>query len=109
MVGSASGYLVALRYCTEKILFKKDLKRNSKLFVSFLFSLYLLDKYFFAVLLVIVSSCPAGEFTCTSGECLSAQLVCDFKKDCKDGSDEEFCGMLAFLNNHNLIFPTSVS
>ncbi|XP_068593728.1 MAM and LDL-receptor class A domain-containing protein 1 isoform X2 [Cebidichthys violaceus] len=49
-----------------------------------------------SVLLVIVSSCPDGDFNCTSGECLPAGLVCDFKTDCKDGSDEEFCGSCAF-------------
>ncbi|XP_074507832.1 MAM and LDL-receptor class A domain-containing protein 1 [Sebastes fasciatus] len=49
-----------------------------------------------SVLLVIVSSCPDGGFNCTSGECLPAGLVCDFKKDCKDGSDEELCGSCDF-------------
>lgn len=102
MVGSASAYLDVLRCCTEKILYIKISK-------GFFFMLHFLNKHFFAVLLVIGSSCPEGEFTCTSGECLSAQLVCDFKKDCKDGSDEEFCGMLSFLICHNFIFPTSVS
>lgn len=48
------------------------------------------------VLLAIVSCCPDGNFSCTSGECLPAGLVCDFKKDCKDGSDEEFCGKFVF-------------
>ncbi|XP_069014100.1 apical endosomal glycoprotein [Embiotoca jacksoni] len=43
-------------------------------------------------LAVIVSSTPDGQFNCTSGESLPAGLVCDFKKDCKDGSDEMFCG-----------------
>lgn len=38
------------------------------------------------------SSCPDGLFKCMSGECLSSELVCDFKKDCKDGSDELYCG-----------------
>ncbi|XP_071348966.1 MAM and LDL-receptor class A domain-containing protein 2 isoform X2 [Trachinotus anak] len=35
-------------------------------------------------------------FPCKSGECLPAQLVCDFKEDCIDGSDEEFCGSCDF-------------
>nr|XP_033506790.1 MAM and LDL-receptor class A domain-containing protein 1 [Epinephelus lanceolatus] len=48
------------------------------------------------VLLVIVASCPDGGFNCTSGECLPAGVVCDFKKDCEDGSDEEFCGSCEF-------------
>ncbi|XP_032387659.1 MAM and LDL-receptor class A domain-containing protein 1 [Etheostoma spectabile] len=52
--------------------------------------------FLLSVLLVIVSSCPDGGFNCTSGECLLAELVCDFKKDCKDGSDEEFCGSCDF-------------
>ncbi|XP_044077011.1 MAM and LDL-receptor class A domain-containing protein 1 isoform X2 [Siniperca chuatsi] len=47
-----------------------------------------------SVLLVIVSS--DGEFNCTSGEHLPAGRVCDFKKDCEDGSDEEFCGSCDF-------------
>ncbi|XP_053293903.1 apical endosomal glycoprotein [Pleuronectes platessa] len=46
--------------------------------------------------LVSVSSCPDGDFDCTSGECLPPELVCDFKEDCKDGSDEEFCGSCDF-------------
>ncbi|XP_063741755.1 MAM and LDL-receptor class A domain-containing protein 1-like [Eleginops maclovinus] len=47
-------------------------------------------------LLVVVSSCPDGRFNCTSGECLPARLVCNFEKDCEDGSDEEFCGSCDF-------------
>ncbi|KAM6919232.1 apical endosomal glycoprotein-like [Xenentodon cancila] len=49
-----------------------------------------------SVLLVIAPSCPDGTFTCTSGEYLPAQVICDFKRDCKDGSDEEFCGSCDF-------------
>ncbi|KAK5889270.1 hypothetical protein CesoFtcFv8_015287 [Champsocephalus esox] len=49
-----------------------------------------------SVLLVVVSSCPDGGFNCTSGECLPARLVCNFKKDCEDGSDELFCGSCDF-------------
>ncbi|KAF7668436.1 hypothetical protein LDENG_00014610 [Lucifuga dentata] len=49
-----------------------------------------------SALLVIVSSCPNGEFHCSSGECLPAGVNCDFKTDCKDGSDEEFCGSCDF-------------
>ncbi|XP_058498690.1 MAM and LDL-receptor class A domain-containing protein 2 isoform X1 [Solea solea] len=45
----------------------------------------------FKVLLVTVSACVDGEFKCTSGECLSTQVVGDFKRDCKDGSGEELC------------------
>ncbi|KAI3374795.1 hypothetical protein L3Q82_021349, partial [Scortum barcoo] len=51
------------------------------------------------VLLVTASSCPDGGFNCTSGECVPAELLCDFKEDCKDGSDEEFCGMLTLQEN----------
>ncbi|XP_069366962.1 MAM and LDL-receptor class A domain-containing protein 2 [Paralichthys olivaceus] len=49
-----------------------------------------------SVLLVSVCSCPDGEFLCTSGVCLPQELTCDFKEDCKEGSDEEFCGSCDF-------------
>lgn len=89
-------WLVLLRVLW--MLYREEVFKR-KIFAAFLLviSSY---KHFFAVCLVIVSSCPDGEFTCTSGDCLSNKLVCDFKVDCKDGSDEEFCGMLSFLIRH---------
>lgn len=63
----------------------------------------------FIVLLVIVSSCTDGEFSCTSGQCVPAPLVCDFKEDCEDGSDEEFCGMIVMENIVKLILNFNFS
>lgn len=59
--------------------------------------LSLCNKTFFVVLLVLVSSCPDGELSCTSGECLPGGLICDLKTDCESGSDQEFCGKLLLL------------
>ncbi|XP_064324526.1 apical endosomal glycoprotein isoform X2 [Phalacrocorax carbo] len=42
------------------------------------------------------SPCPAEEVTCDSGRCISAELVCDFAKTCKDSSDEKHCGSTTF-------------
>ncbi|KAM6908030.1 MAM and LDL-receptor class A domain-containing protein 1 isoform 1-T1 [Lycodopsis pacificus] len=37
-------------------------------------------------------SCPDGEFVCGAhGECVANSKVCDFRRDCSDGSDEEGC------------------
>ncbi|XP_040023689.2 MAM and LDL-receptor class A domain-containing protein 1 [Gasterosteus aculeatus] len=37
-------------------------------------------------------SCPDGEFACGAhGECVADGKVCDFRRDCSDGSDEESC------------------
>ncbi|KAL6097716.1 malrd1 [Pungitius sinensis] len=37
-------------------------------------------------------SCPDGEFACGAhGECVANGKVCDFRRDCSDGSDEESC------------------
>ncbi|XP_056290660.1 MAM and LDL-receptor class A domain-containing protein 1 [Pseudoliparis swirei] len=37
-------------------------------------------------------SCPDGEFVCgTHGECVANGKVCDFRRDCSDGSDEDSC------------------
>ncbi|XP_037131957.1 MAM and LDL-receptor class A domain-containing protein 1 isoform X1 [Syngnathus acus] len=49
-----------------------------------------------AVYFTAASSCPDGMFKCVNEECISAGLVCDFKKDCKDGSDESVCGSCDF-------------
>nr|XP_020490862.1 MAM and LDL-receptor class A domain-containing protein 1-like isoform X1 [Labrus bergylta] len=49
-----------------------------------------------SVLLVIASSRTDEEFSCKSKECLPARAVSDFKRDCKDRSDEEFCGSCDF-------------
>ncbi|XP_061660532.1 MAM and LDL-receptor class A domain-containing protein 1 [Syngnathoides biaculeatus] len=36
--------------------------------------------------------CPQGEFACGSpGECVAREKVCDFRRDCSDGSDEGDC------------------
>ncbi|XP_064478697.1 MAM and LDL-receptor class A domain-containing protein 1-like isoform X2 [Ornithodoros turicata] len=41
--------------------------------------------------------CPQGQYPCkTSHQCLDQSLVCDFKRDCKDGSDEAQCGACDF-------------
>lgn len=44
-----------------------------------------------------MSSCSDEEFRCTSGECISAALRCNFKTDCENGSDEEFCGICIYI------------
>ncbi|EDO47788.1 predicted protein [Nematostella vectensis] len=35
--------------------------------------------------------CNSGEHRCSNGQCINAIQVCDFKKDCSDGSDEATC------------------
>uniref|UniRef100_A0A671VVP0 MAM and LDL receptor class A domain containing 1 n=1 Tax=Sparus aurata TaxID=8175 RepID=A0A671VVP0_SPAAU len=37
-------------------------------------------------------SCPDGQFVCAAhGECVANHKVCDFRRDCSDGSDELSC------------------
>lgn len=47
------------------------------------------------------SPCHSGLFQCKNSECLLQSQVCDFSKNCKDGSDEDICGNCDFeeLNN----------
>ncbi|KAM8838449.1 MAM and LDL-receptor class A domain-containing protein 2 isoform 2-T2 [Synchiropus picturatus] len=49
-----------------------------------------------SVLSINVSACTVTQFQYKTGACVSDQLVCDFKEDCEDGSDEEFCGSCDF-------------
>lgn len=42
------------------------------------------------------STCQSGDFVCASGQCIDKTLVCDFKRDCVDGSDETHCASCSF-------------
>ncbi|GBM63914.1 hypothetical protein AVEN_10301-1 [Araneus ventricosus] len=38
------------------------------------------------------TQCASAEFKCPNGRCTSITNLCDGDNDCKDNSDEEFCG-----------------
>ncbi|NWS66157.1 AEGP protein, partial [Crotophaga sulcirostris] len=42
------------------------------------------------------SVCAAEKVACDSGDCISAELACDFAETCADGSDEKRCGATTF-------------
>nr|XP_041575661.1 apical endosomal glycoprotein [Taeniopygia guttata] len=42
------------------------------------------------------SPCAADEVSCASGDCIAAELACDFADTCADGSDEKHCGTTTF-------------
>lgn len=39
---------------------------------------------------VLIRACDE-EFSCSQGSCVPPDCVCDFRNDCGDGSDEEYC------------------
>ena len=44
----------------------------------------------------------AENFTCTSGEIVSSEVICDFKSDCADKSDEYHCRKFALKQIYNI-------
>lgn len=60
------------------------------LFVSQLF-LYKTDLWSLHPLSAADEECSATDFSCTSGQCVSAKMRCDGHPDCRDRSDEEGC------------------
>lgn len=47
-----------------------------------------------AALLLSLAPCEDHHFTCDTGECIERDLRCDFRYDCKDGSDEVACSVV---------------
>ena len=41
--------------------------------------------------LVLFSVCNDNEFSCSTGICIPLTAICNFEKNCPDGSDEEYC------------------
>lgn len=48
--------------------------------------------------------CESGEFSCSSGQCISVKFLCDGEDNCDDGSDETIC-----QNCTSGVFPCSSS
>jgi hypothetical protein len=57
-------------------------------------------------------TCGAFEFTCRDGSCVDLRRVCDRRRDCRDGSDEDNCGkrsltlIILFFNCHGKLHYT---
>ena len=48
-----------------------------------------------------VSVCNFTQFSCDSGHCVEIDKRCDEKRDCPDGTDEEFCDIIDIPPSYN--------
>lgn len=100
------GFFFCRKYCGEFVLHEKEHKRSIKCTCA-MYKIIVFSLAFLSIGLTINGyeflfndhfvPCPNPEdFRCISGSlCIKADLECDGKKDCPDGSDEieAECGM----------------
>ena len=55
---------------------------------------------------VFIGPCKPDEWTCDNGDCIDEDRVCDFREDCRDGSDEEQNCMHNMAYLLKLLIPT---
>ncbi|KAG7156282.1 Gamma-aminobutyric acid receptor subunit beta-like 9, partial [Homarus americanus] len=51
------------------------------------------------------SSCSDEQFMCTSGSCIPQKYRCNLRYDCKDGSDEDNCGIVEVGHGYRRHLP----
>ncbi|ROT80301.1 Gamma-aminobutyric acid receptor subunit beta [Penaeus vannamei] len=59
------------------------------------------------VLMVSLSHCSPVHFMCRSGHCIPRELRCDFRYDCRDGSDESNCHVVEVSDEQQRHIPPS--
>ena len=57
----------------------------------------------------VCTDCGAGQFNCTSGECIASERVCDARADCQDGSDEQQCQTREYTLAPGSLVPGSLA
>ncbi|VDM32229.1 unnamed protein product [Hydatigera taeniaeformis] len=58
--------------------------------------------------ILIEQTCPSQSYQCADGMCIQSSLLCDRKRDCKDGSDERFCEITG-IKPDLILIPDSIS
>lgn len=48
----------------------------------------------------ITDNCEVRSYQCKNGACINETLICDGKRDCQDGDDEENCSKFTALKLH---------
>ncbi|XP_068247799.1 uncharacterized protein [Palaemon carinicauda] len=47
-----------------------------------------------------LSSCTTDQYMCSDGSCVPRDVRCNLREDCRDGSDESNCGIVAFTGRY---------
>ena len=53
------------------------------------------------VLMLKMTTCKTGQFTCNDGQCIEMEQRCDQTSNCKDESDEDNCRTIIMKDNYN--------